>query len=391
MSESVTVVGGGLIGLASAYYLRQAGLDVTVLERDRVGSGASRGNAGEICPGLAEPLPAPGVIGSALRTIHRPDSALYLRPQLSADLARFLLRFAAHANRRSYQAGTHALAALAEGTFDLFTELGADVNKAGYLFVFDTLHSARRSHAAFSALGASVNRVLTHAEVRDLEPCVTKGVGFMIDNEWTVDPSSFVDNLADTLRANGVRIVEGARVTSVQAGSVHTSVGDFRSSAVLIAAGIWSRHLCPGLTMFPGKGYSFSVSVPRHPGRLIKLEDAKVACTPMGDRVRIAGTMEFDRDPDRFNPGRVTAIVAAARPYLSDVDWSARTHEWVGARPMTPDGLPVIGPVPGQPRTFVATGHNMLGLALAPTTGRLVADLVTGRPAPLAPLFAPSR
>ncbi|MCW2947020.1 MAG: dependent oxidoreductase, partial [Actinoallomurus sp.] len=113
MPGTVTVIGGGLVGLCCAHYLSEAGVRVTVLERDRVGSGASRGNAGEVCPDLAEPLAAPGVMGPALRSLHQPDRALHIRPRPSADLVRFLLGFARHANRRRYAESAAALAGLA--------------------------------------------------------------------------------------------------------------------------------------------------------------------------------------------------------------------------------------------------------------------------------------
>ncbi|AUH39087.1 NAD(P)/FAD-dependent oxidoreductase [Streptomyces sp. CMB-StM0423] len=140
------------------------------------------------------------------------------------------------------------------------------------------------------------------------------------------------------------------------------------------------------------KGYSFAVPAEVLPRRLIHLGSAKSVLTPLGQQVRVAGTMEFDLDADRFRQHRVEAIVAAARPYLPAADWDRREQEWVGPRPMTPDGLPLIGALPGHPGVLLATGHNMLGLMLAPATGRLVADLAT-RPDPpaRAALFAPSR
>jgi D-amino-acid dehydrogenase len=165
---------------------------------------------------------------------------------------------------------------------------------------------------------------------------------------------------------------------------------------VVIAAGIWSRQLVRGLgvdiDLVAGKGYSFSVAAEPPPSRLVHLGAAKVVLTPMGKRVRVAGTMEFERDPDRFRRRRVEAIVAAARPYLRHADWDGLQEEWVGPRPMTPDGLPLIGRVPGHSRVLLATGHNMLGLMLAPATGRLVAGLLTGDADPaLSSAFAPVR
>ncbi|RZQ59715.1 NAD(P)/FAD-dependent oxidoreductase [Amycolatopsis suaedae] len=394
MVRSVTVVGGGLIGLCSAYFLREAGFDVTVLERGRVGGGASRGNAGEICPDLVTPLPAPGVIGPALRGLPRQDSALYVRPRPSLDLVRFLARFARNTTRRRYAGGVAALGRLAAGTFGLFDEMaaaGADADpvREGFLFAFGSAESARAALAGVRRIGAPAGPLLAGADLAAAEPALGPAAraGFLVADQRSVDPALFVDRLAATLRQRGVRIVEGARVTAVgESGGrarARGFLGDHEADAVVIAAGVWSTALCRrlgvGLDLFPGKGYSFSVDAGQQPRRVIHLGDARVVLTPMGQRVRVAGTMEFDRDPEAFSALRVEAIAVAARDYLRGVDWTARRDEWVGARVMTPDGLPVVGAVPGRSRILVASGHNMLGLMLGPATGRLVADLLCGR------------
>jgi D-amino-acid dehydrogenase len=395
-AERVTVVGGGVVGLCCAYYLRKSGLQVTVLERDRVGSGASRGNAGEICPDLVTPLPGPGVIGPAVRSLPRPDAALHIHPRPSVDLARFLVGFARHATRSRHRAGAGALAGLARGTLDLFEEIGADgvdlaPNKTGFLYVFGSADSARGTMREYAELGAplAASGLLGPHDLTDREPSLGAGAraGFLVENQWSIDPNLFVDGLADRLRALGVAVVEGARVTAVEdAGSrvvVHTTSGSVDGDAAVVAAGIWTRPICRtlglDLNIFPGKGYSFSVSAERQPRQLIHLGDAHVGVAPLDKKVRIAGTMEFDRDHDRFHARRIAAIVAAARPYLDGIDWDARQDEWVGPRPMTPDGLPAIGALPGHGNVLVAAGHNMLGLMLSPATGRLMSDLLTGR------------
>lgn len=405
---SVAIVGGGLIGLCCAHYLSAAGVRVTVLERDRLGSGASRGNAGEVCPDLVEPLASPGVVAAALRGLHRRDSPLAVHPAPSLQILSFLLRFGVRATSRRHARGAAALRRLAEGSFGLFEELealGVDggANKDGYLFAYPGPEPARKALAAFRAMGAPTDGdVLTAEEVAETEPALTDGArsGFLVPGQWSLDPSLFVDRLVDLLRRRGVELVEGARVTDVRdtgaRGEVRTSAGAYTADAVVVAAGIRSRDLCRGIgadfDLVAGKGYSFSVAADPLPSRLVHLGSAKVVLTPMGKRVRVAGTMEFDRDTDRFRPRRLDAIVTAARPYLRHADWEDRTEEWVGARPMTPDGLPLIGQLPGRPRVLLATGHNMLGLMLGPATGRLVSGLLTGDadPATAAP-FAPSR
>ncbi|WP_028923055.1 NAD(P)/FAD-dependent oxidoreductase [Pseudonocardia acaciae] len=404
--RSIVVVGAGLIGLCSAYYLRREGFEVTLVERSRFGGGAARGNAGEICPALAQPLAAPGVVSSAVAGIYRPDSALHIHPSPNAGLVRFLSRFLVNATASRYRAGVRALALLGADALRRFDDLRAagvdvEINKKGYLYVFGSAGSAARVRDLVRANGcATAGRLLTAAELAEREPCLGDGAraGFEITDEWTVDPSRFVDAMVSVLEASGVRIVEGARVSGVREDGgrvvVGSSVGEIAADRAVLAAGVWTSEISASagiaLNLFPGKGYSFSVGWDEPPSRLVKLEDARVAVTPMDGHVRIAGTMELDRDHDRLNHARIAAIVNAARPYLRGVDWSRRHSEWVGARPMTPDGLPLIGRLPGHRSTYVATGHNMLGLTLGPSTGALVAELVSGRRERV-PEFRPER
>ncbi|MFB6959234.1 NAD(P)/FAD-dependent oxidoreductase [Streptomyces sp. NPDC056309] len=407
--SSVLVVGGGVVGLACAHYLGGAGLKVTVLERDRLGSGASRGNAGEVCPDLVEPLGAPGVATKALTGLFRPTSPLWINPVPSLPLLRFLARLGLSSTARRYRAGAASLAALAEDTFALFEELealGVDggAEKDGFLFAYPSDRDAARGLAGFRRLGAPVapEGLLRGAALAELEPALgpVARAGFLVERQWSLDPGQFVDALAGRLRRDGAELVEGARVTAVRESpggvEVRTTAGTYDADAVVIAAGVWSWEVCRSLgvriALAPGKGYSFSVPAEPLPRRLVHLGTAKAVLTPLGKAVRVAGTMEFDRDPDHFRQARVDALVAAARPYLPDAGWDRREQEWMGPRPMTPDGLPLIGRVLGHPAVLLATGHNMLGLMLAPATGRLVAGLLTGRADPeLAARFAPDR
>lgn len=405
--NSVAVVGAGLIGLCCAYSLRQEGFEVTVLERDRFGGGASQGNAGEICPGVAQPLASPGAVSSAIGGMYRSDSALHIHPSLNADLIRFLSRFVLNARRERYRAGVRSLAELGSDALRRFDELRADgvdveINKNGYLYVFESPESARRVHdlVRTGAATATPGPILTGSALIEREPCLAEGAraGFEIGREWTLDPARFVAALTAKLRESGVRIIEGARVHEVR--EIHgktvirSSIGEFKADRAVLTAGVWTGEITAStgvaLNLFPGKGYSFSVKFEEPPSRLVKLEDARVAVTPMDGHVRIAGTMEFDRDHDRLNRARIAAISKAAEPYLRGVDWSRRHSEWVGARPMTPDGLPLIGRLPGHRGTYLATGHNMLGLALGPSTGARIAELLTGRRAEF-PEFRPER
>lgn len=395
--DPVVVVGGGLVGLSCAWFLRAAGEDVTVLEAGPTpGGGASRGNAGAICPSMVEPLPAPGMLREALADIGRPDAAVFVHPTYAPRMAGFLRRFAAAANSERFDLGLRALAPLAEGVLAAFDDLaaagiGTHARSDGYLFVHGSRAGAERGRAAIGAMAerglcAAPGPVLDSTDLRDLEPNLGPAAraGFITDGERWIDPSLFVDDLAAACDAAGVQIVSDAAALALDpfedGVEVRTTNGTFGGGSVVVAAGAWTRGLLRplgiDLPIRPGKGYSFAVRSERPPARLLDLADAHVMAVPVGHRLRIAGTMEFDGSMDRFRPGRIAAIVRAVQPFL-DVDLGVRIEEWVGPRPMTPDGLPFLGPIPGRPRVVVAAGHNMLGLTLAPVTGRAIANLVT--------------
>jgi D-amino-acid dehydrogenase len=393
--DTVAVIGGGVIGLCTARCLHAAGIDVIVLERDRVGSGASRGNAGEVCPALSLPLPQPGIVAASLRTLHRRDSALYVPPQASIALARFLLGFAWSARAAPFADGARAMRELGRDAVAQYRELEASgidlrLRDVPYISVHDSpaaAETARRTLSLHAGDRFEVSdSVLSEHELSALEPCLKGTAGYLIGGQITLDPSALVDGMATALRAEGVEIREGARVTAIEPRgdgvTVASSDGTVRADAVVLAAGVWSVALAATigvrLPIFPGKGYSFTVPIddaPRHP---ILLDAAHVVMTPFEGGTRIGGMMELDRRHDRFDRRRIDAIVAAAAPYLRGTHWDQRSAEWVGPRPMTPNGLPLIGPIGDSGRAFVAAGHNMYGVTLAPATGRAITRLITG-------------
>lgn len=394
--EPVLVVGGGLVGLSCAWFLRAAGATVTVLEAGRPGGGASRGNAGAICPSMTDPLPAPGMIREALADITRPDAALHVHPAYAPRMARFLQRFAAAATADRYERGLQALAQLGRGVTAAYDELaaagvGRHARSGGYLFVHGSRAAAEEERAyiarmAARGLCAEPDPVVGGAELYELEPLLGPAAlaGFVEPDERWIDPSRFVDELVDAVRAAGVEVVEDAAARRVDAFDdgveVQTASGRFDAATAVIAAGVWTRELLAPLGLrlpiYPGKGYSFALRPEVLPRRMMHLSGAHVMAAPIGERLRIAGTMEFDGTTDRFHARRIEAIVRAASPFLS-LDLSGRSEEWVGPRPITPDGMPFIGRLPGHERVVVAAGHNMIGLTLAPVTGRVVAGLVT--------------
>ncbi len=396
MRDRVIVVGGGLVGLSCAWFLRDGGAEVLVLERGEPGGGASRGNAGEICPSGTEPLPAPGMIAQAFTNAFRSDAAIHVSPAYAPRMAGFVKRFTMASTTEAYERGLTAMLQLARGVneaYDLLAAagIGTHARSEGYMYCFSSEKDASedREHVMRfhrEDLCAEPEPLLDHAGAVALEPFLKESVraAYVLPGERWMDPSLFVDDLATGLTTAGVEIVSHAPVADLRetaAGvSAITDDGEaFEGSHAVLAAGVWSREIAARLglklSLHPGKGYSFSLHPPRLAERVVAFNDAHVVMTPMGDRLRIAGTMEFDGTTDRFNPKRIEAIVRGLQKYV-DLDLTDRSEEWVGARPMTPDGLPYIGYATGSGRILLAAGHNMLGLTLAPVTGRVIADVL---------------
>jgi D-amino-acid dehydrogenase len=214
-----------------------------------------------------------------------------------------------------------------------------------------------------------------------------------------LDPSRLVDSLVESVMSRGARLVTDTPVRAVrQRGAgveVATGSGVVEARHAVIAAGAWSEELLRPLGVrghvTPGKGYSFTIHPEHPPTHVLRLGDTHVGVTPMGERTRVVGMVELDGTPEGIHPGRIDVMKRQAAPFLSGIDWRASTEERVGPRPMTPDGKPLIGCVPGAERIVVATGHNMLGLSLAAPTGSLVAELIARGRAAAVPAFDPMR
>jgi D-amino-acid dehydrogenase len=393
----VAVVGGGVIALCSAFYLQRRGHEVTIFEKATVGSGASRGNGGQIV--TADPLPAPGMVRDALHHWFSPSSAFYVHPRSLLELAPFLGRFALNSNSRAYLDAFNKLDQFNRVRAVLFDELaeagiGNHFEATGNLRAFQVRETALRDWQAARRLASlglaqAPGEFLGPADLHALEPSLGPAAqwGFLRSDVRFGDPSKFVDQLHQHLSENGVTINQDSAVTAVaeRNGSVLVSQqgNDAGFDQVLIAAGLGStellRRLGARIRMVPGKGYSFTVLPEVMPSYTVLLGEAHVGATPLdASRLRIAGTMELGAGANGAMQNRIDGIAEAAAPFLGGVDWSDISEQWSASRPMTPDGLPYVGRVGRSERIFAATGHNMLGLSLAPATGHAIADLMSG-------------
>lgn len=396
----VVVIGAGVIGLCCAYALRKRGLEVVVLDRAVPGSGASHGNGGWVCPSFSDPVPAPGLLTTSLRWLLQPDSPLYIRPRLDPAFARWLWRFQRACNPRDYHRGLAALAALNRRTLALYDALAADgvcfeQHKDGLLFLFVTEAAAeRQAHdlALMERYGAPPAVPMSRADLaaEGLNPTERVIGGLLAPAERHVRPESLLAGLARWLDEAGVRLCNGHGVTGFERrgeriGGVRTTRGMVEARHIVLAAGVWSarlaRELAMDLPLEAGKGYSVTMTgSPLHLSRPLDLSEARAALSPYDGALRVLGTMELSGLTHALTRRRLDALTAAPRAYLRDWTVTAVREEWAGPRPMTPDGLPVIGPAPTARNVIIATGHAMLGVTLAPATADVVADLIAGQP-----------
>jgi D-amino-acid dehydrogenase len=410
--ERVAVVGAGMVGLATAWFLQERGVEVTVLDRDGVAAGASWGNAGWLTPGIATPLPEPAVLKYGLRAVLSPSSPVYVPPSADPNLLRFLTGFARKSTMKAWKRAMSALVPvndLSLASFDLLRDGGVDAEThearsftAAYRTAEERTTLLEEIEHIHASGGDIAFDVLTGEEARAIEPALSPAVGaaIVLHGQRFINPGAYVAALADSVIARGGKIVPGAAVTGLRDVGVAVVVESDSGAAepfdaVVVATGAWLGHLARDFgvkrVVQAGRGYSFSVEVEDLPNGPVYFPAARVACTPIGDRLRVAGMMEFRRPEAPLDQRRIQAIVAAARPLLVGADLDHRQDEWVGARPVTSDGLPLIGATRSS-RVFVAGGHGMWGITLGPVTGRLLAEqMVTGQvPAPLKP-FSPLR
>jgi D-amino-acid dehydrogenase len=400
---TVIIVGGGVVGLCTAYYALQKGHQVTVLERgapDR--DCCSLGNAGLIVPSHFVPLAAPGMVALGLRMLLNPASPFYIRPRLSRDLLDWGWKFYRAANAGHVARAAPLLCKLNLASRGCYEELAERSDNAfglvrkGLLMLCRTeerLHEEAAMAKTARALGLTAE-LLTPEEAARLEPGIQMEIAgaVHIAEDCHLVPPRLVAWLARAVEDGGARICWSTQVTGWRAAnghiqSVRTDRGEFSADEYVLAAGSWSprllRDLRIRLPLQPGKGYSITVPQPRHrPAIAMNLVEARVALTPMDTALRFAGTMELAGLDPSINETRVNAILQAVPRYFPDLgpDDFRGVPAWSGLRPCSPDGLPYVGRFGRYANLCAATGHSMMGVSLGPITGKLVAEILSGEP-----------
>lgn len=407
-----------MVGLSTAWFLQREGVEVTVVERHDVAAGSSWGNAGWLSPALTLPLPEPAILATGLRAALSPSSPVYVPLTANPRLLRFLMTFARHCTDKHWrrtmgvftQANAQALGAYDELTGATESPVEAPTKPAtpflaGFATESDRAELVEEFRRVNEAGGSIDFELLDQAAVQALEPALGDGVryGISMTGQRFINPGDFVHALATAVKHAGGQILTGRAVADVrQSGDqavVHFDDGStLPADSVVIANGTWlgglaRRHGVRTIVQ-AGRGYSFTVHPEQAPKNPIYLPTQRVACTPLGgpeDGLRVAGMMEFRKPGAPLDPRRIKAIIDAATPMFRGVDWSRRTGEWVGSRPCTADGLPLVGRTSSS-RVYVAGGHGMWGIALGPLTGKLLADqIVHDRTPELLTAFNPLR
>jgi D-amino-acid dehydrogenase len=376
----VTVVGGGVIGLACAWELMRGGADVIVVERGSIGAGCSLGNAGWVCPSIAAPLPEPGMVREGVLQLVRRRNAFVLHPRLDSTFARWLWTFARSCRPARFEHGERATKALLDPTlelYDAYRDAGVDFE----------MHETGLVLAGLTDEGlAPYRRLHRMKEVEaEIEPALDGSavVGVL---HGTIDrfvrPETLTAGLARSLREGGAEIREHAPIESLR---------DVGSDKVVVAAGLATPRLLPQVRMplIGARGYSIDVvGTGTPPAHALYLAEARIGISPFNDTVRVAGIFEIGTRTPRRDAGAV--LFAAAAPYLEGWRPTGEGETWSDLRPATADGLPLIGEVATD--LYVAAGHTMLGVTLAPATAALLAPLVlSGKRDPALAHFDPLR
>lgn len=393
----VIIVGGGLVGLSCAHYLKEQGADVLLLDRGRYAESASAGNAGMIVPSHIIPLSAPGVIAKGLKWLMNPESPLYIKPSADPKFMKWLWLFQKHCTVAHVERSVPILRDLSLASKDLLTQLCAlpgfenvGLEQDGLLMLHATEKSAK-DNAELADIaeeaGLDIDRLDRDATMA-LEPALkTKVTGSVyFRQDASLDPERLMRALEAQVRNAGVRFLDAAVTGLKRSGNrvvaVKTAEGTFEADHVVMAAGSWTPSLVKGLGLSlpvqPAKGYSVTVPVDEPSIRIpCVLTDEKVTITPMPGSIRFAGTLALQGYDMSIDERRVRPIRRLAEVYCPPADVAAQ-ETWAGFRPVSPDGLPYIGALSKTPNVYVATGHGMMGVTLAPITGRLIADRIGG-------------
>lgn len=413
MKKNVVIIGGGIIGLCTAYYLQKEGHHVSIIDQSNMDAGASYVNAGYLSPSHIVPLSAPGVMKKGLKWMFNPASPLYIKPRLDGDFLKWSMAFNKSCNAEHVKRAIPAIKAITLLSQDLYDDIKRNENfmfhydKKGLLMLCQTdkmLEEEVTTADMAKEAGLDAKEVNLE-ELKALEPNVNlnvKGATYYKCDSHTT-PHEFMGEIKAHLKSVGVQFFLNAKVDDLKIDnkiitSIKANGQIFEADEFVLAAGSWSHILSKklGLNMLLQAGKGYRINTDQNTGIQIPsiLAEAKVAVTPMNGFTRFAGTMEIAGINHDINKVRVETIAKAATRYYPEIQLTQeeKDHAASGLRPVTPDGLPYIGKSSKCKNLTIATGHAMMGWSMATATGLLVTETISGKKLSMdVALFNPDR
>ena len=400
MSKKVIIIGGGIIGLSTAYYLQKEGHHVTVIDKANFSEGTSHINAGYITPSHIISLSAPGMITKGIKWMFDAASPFYVKPRLDLDFLKWSLAFKRSATAKKVEKAIPVIKDINVLSRELYQEI-----KESKEFNFSYQHKGLLMYYQTDKAGAEEWKVgqraikeglkvehLSKEEVQEIEKNIDLNIKGAVyyHSDAHMTPNEFMPQLKAYLEKKGVAFFANEEVKSVDIKedkvlSVSTNNQILKADEFVIAAGSWSQNFAKKLNIdIPiqaGKGYSINLKKETNITIPAILIEAKVAVTPMNGFTRLAGTMEIGGINHKINPVRVNSIARAIENYYPNVkvNQQEKEHAKCGLRPCSPDGLPYIGKSSKCKNVTFATGHAMMGWSLGPATGKLVSEIISDK------------
>jgi len=396
--KHIHIIGGGVVGLCSAYFLQKEGVNVTVIDKGNLSDGTSHGNAGMIVPSHFVPLASPGVIAQGIKWMFDNKSPFYIKPRLSLELAQWMWQFYRSCTRTNVNRAIPILLDFNTQSKALYQEFAQKKDfsfgyeEKGLLMLYKTRHQEKEEQEmADRAHAIGVNaEMLSPETLKKLEPKLKLNVkgGLYFPDDAHLNPNQFLHQLIHNLQDKGVQFVTGKDVAdfTTQKGKIdkirYADGEVVQVKNLLLCSGSWTGRLLQklGIRIYlqDGKGYSITLRDPLlKPHTPTILSEAKVAITPLGSDLRIGGTLEISNFSKTINTKRLAGIIESVARYYPEmhVDIPPKDQIWHGYRPCTPDGMPYIDQSVRYDNLYVATGHGMMGMSLGPATGRMVSEI----------------